>query len=78
MVPEKGSQVATIEFENEQDALFAQTKAVKPFEGQDIKINFATGATLWVTNYPPDADIDYIKGLFKNVSIMFLFFDCSY
>ncbi|KAF2436508.1 hypothetical protein EJ08DRAFT_149115 [Tothia fuscella] len=66
LAPEKITQVATIEFETEQDALFAQTKAVKPFEGEDLEIRFATGATLWVTNYPPEADLHYIRNLFKD------------
>lgn len=78
MNPEKGRQVATIEFETEQDALYAQTKAVKPFDGQDITIDFATGTTLFVTNYPPDADLDYIKDLFRQVSMPFLFLEALY
>lgn len=66
LVPEQDSQTATIEFENKEEASFAQSKAIKPFEDREIKIKFAAGTTLWVTNYPPEADQAYIKDLFKD------------
>jgi hypothetical protein len=60
--------LATIEFADEKEALYAQTKSVKPFGGNDITIEFTTGTTLWVTNYPPEADKDYIRNLFSEVT----------
>ncbi|KAE9972774.1 hypothetical protein EG328_004821 [Venturia inaequalis] len=66
LVTESVSQVATIEFENKEEALFAQSKAIKPFDGREIKISFGAGTTLWVTNYPPEADHAYIKDIFKD------------
>jgi hypothetical protein len=62
------SKTATVEFETKEDALYAQTKEIKPFDGQQIKIEFRTGSTLWVANYPPAADEKYIRSLFKDVS----------
>lgn len=59
---------ATIEFGSKEDVLAAQTKAMKPFEGQEIVIQEGTGTTLWVTNYPPEADEAYIRKLFDEVS----------
>jgi RNA recognition motif-containing protein len=63
---EKYTQAATIEFERQEDAMFAQTKSTKLFEGNEIKITFGTGTTLWVTNYPPEADKEYIRELFED------------
>jgi hypothetical protein len=68
LTPEKGQQLATIEFADEQEALYAQTKSVRPFDGNDITIEFNTGTTLWVTNYPPEADSEYIRNLFSEVT----------
>jgi squamous cell carcinoma antigen recognized by T-cells 3 len=65
---EGGKQVAMVEFETKEDALFAQSKVTKPFEGQTISIEFSTGSTMWVTNYPPSADEKYIRNLFGKVS----------
>ncbi|QDS67938.1 hypothetical protein FKW77_008763 [Venturia effusa] len=66
LVSKPDSQVATIEFENQEEAVFAQSKAIKPFEGREISITFGAGTTLWVTNYPPEADEAYIKELFRD------------
>jgi RNA recognition motif-containing protein len=57
-----------VEFETTEEARYAQTKATKPLNGKEIEIEFLTGATLWVTNYPPTADEKYIRNLFKNVN----------
>jgi RNA recognition motif-containing protein len=66
LVQEEDRQVATIEFEKQEEAMFAQTKAAKPFEDRELKITFGTGTTLWVTNYPPEADKDYIRDIFMD------------
>jgi squamous cell carcinoma antigen recognized by T-cells 3 len=66
---DNGQQAAMVEFELKEDALFAQTKVIKPFDGQTISIEFTTGSTLWVTNYPPTADEKYIRNLFEQVCL---------
>jgi len=65
---------ATIEFESKEDVLSAQTKGMKSFDGHTIEIQIGTGTTLWVTNYPPEADEAYVRNLFKEVcsSLAFL------
>lgn len=70
MLAEKGKDglVATIEFESQEAAMFAQTKSVRPFHGHDLEIEFGSGATLYATNYPPEADKEYIRDLFKEAS----------
>jgi squamous cell carcinoma antigen recognized by T-cells 3 len=60
------TKTATVEFESKEDALYAQTKAAKPFDGQSIEVEFSTGSTLWVANYPPTADEKYIRSLFQS------------
>lgn len=40
---------------------------MKSFDGHSIEIQVGTGTTLWVTNYPPEADEEYIRNLFKPV-----------
>lgn len=60
---------ATIEFGSKEDVLTAQTKSMKPFEGHPIEIQVGTGTTLWVTNYPPEADDAFFRNLFEEVSI---------
>ncbi|KAF2458462.1 hypothetical protein BDY21DRAFT_204265 [Lineolata rhizophorae] len=60
-----GSQVATIEFESHEDALFAQARDGRSFDGKsNIHVSIGTNTTLWVTNYPPTADENYIRKLF--------------
>jgi RNA recognition motif-containing protein len=68
LVKEGDYQRATVEFETEREALFAQSRTSKPFKGHKIEIDLATGTTLWVANYPPTADEQYIRNLFKKVS----------
>ncbi|KAF2137222.1 uncharacterized protein K452DRAFT_236158 [Aplosporella prunicola CBS 121167] len=58
------SQTATIEFETQEDAQFAQSRDGREFEGNTIQVSIGLGATLWVTNYPPEADETYIRKLF--------------
>jgi hypothetical protein len=65
-----GTKTATVEFETKEDALYAQTKAAKPFDGQTIDVEFSTGNVLWVANYPPAADEKYIRSLFQSVSTL--------
>ena len=69
LVPEKDEEsiTATIEFESKEDVLTAHTKSMKTYDGHSIDIQFGTGTTLWVTNYPAEADEGYIRTLFKEV-----------
>ncbi|KAI9849914.1 MAG: Splicing factor [Sclerophora amabilis] len=60
-----GSLTATIEFEGKEDVLAAQTRDMKTFEGNTIEVQVGTGATLYVTNFPPTADEAYIRDLFS-------------
>jgi RNA recognition motif-containing protein len=56
---------ASVEFDTHQDALYAQTKAAKPFNGNSIEIEFSHDYTIWVANYPPTADEKYLRSLFE-------------
>ena len=62
-----GFQTATVEFESPEDALFAQTKETKKFDGESIRISLGTFSTLFVTNFPPQADEQFIRDLFSPV-----------
>lgn len=55
-----------IEFDSKEDALTAQTRDMKEFDGNTIKVEVGSGSTLYVTNYPPSADETYIRGLFDS------------
>lgn len=67
LVPESNgsTQSATVEFETQEDAQFAISRDGKPLDGENVQISLGTGSTLWVTNYPPEADEVYIRKLFK-------------
>ena len=67
---------ATIEFESKEDVLTAQTRDLKTFEGQTIEVQVGTGSTLFVTNFPPTADEEYIRSLFKQVSFVLTYGPC--
>lgn len=56
---------ATIEFDSKEDVLTAQTKDMKSFDGNPIEIQVGTGLTLFVTNFPPTADEDFIRQKFE-------------
>jgi RNA recognition motif-containing protein len=63
---EKGeTQTATIEFESKDDVVTAQTRDMKSFDGNQIKVQAGSGSTLFVTNFPPTADEAYIRSLFQ-------------
>ncbi|KAK8197560.1 uncharacterized protein BKA78DRAFT_292677 [Phyllosticta capitalensis] len=59
-----GGQTATIEFETPEDAQFAQSRDGKDFDGNAVQISLGTGTTLFVANYPPEADEKYMRNLF--------------
>lgn len=60
---------ATIEFDSKEDVLTAQTKDMKSFDGTPIEIQVGTGLTLFVTNFPPTADEDFIRQKFAKVGV---------
>ncbi|CAG7947863.1 unnamed protein product [Penicillium nalgiovense] len=64
---EKNSEVAVIEFETKEEALSALTRDQKRFNNTDNIIDVKIGAhtTVWITNYPPTADEDYLRNLFN-------------
>ena len=40
---------------------------MKSFDGKPIEIQVGTGLTLFVTNFPPTADEDFIRQKFEKV-----------
>jgi RNA recognition motif-containing protein len=64
VVDEKNSQTATIEFESQEEAAYSISKSGKTFQGVELNVKFGTGCTVFVTNYPPEADKEYLEDLF--------------
>jgi RNA recognition motif-containing protein len=56
---------AVIEFSEKEEALFAQSRDGKDFDGSIITVQLGTGSIVWVTNFPPAADEAFIRGLFE-------------
>ncbi|KAL8756257.1 MAG: hypothetical protein Q9184_004562 [Pyrenodesmia sp. 2 TL-2023] len=56
---------ATMEFQSRDDALTAQTKDKKDFDGREIEIQVGSGTTLFVTNFPADADETWLRERFR-------------
>ncbi|KAL2822168.1 hypothetical protein BDW59DRAFT_163927 [Aspergillus cavernicola] len=67
MMPGEGgnSEVAMIEFNSRDDAVAAQTRDQKTFDGNTIDVHFGSETTLFITNFPPTADEQYIQDLFS-------------
>jgi RNA recognition motif-containing protein len=61
---DKKSEIAIIEFDTQEEALSAQTRDQKDFHGNTIEVKLDTDTTLFVTNFPPTADEEYIRNLF--------------
>lgn len=61
------SATASIEFESKEDVLTAQTKDMKSFDGNAIEVQVGSGSTLYVCNFPPTADEDWIRQKFQQV-----------
>ncbi|VBB79412.1 Putative protein of unknown function [Podospora comata] len=57
--------VALVEFRHSDDARAALIRDGKPFGDRIIQVTPAIDCTLFVTNYPPDADEEYLRNLFK-------------
>lgn len=65
------SVVCLIEFDSPDQAQSALLKDGKYFGQDQISVVAATGVTLFVTNYPPQADEKYIRDLFKDCGEVF-------
>lgn len=59
-----------VEFDLREDAIVALTRDQKTLDGNTIQVHLGSGATLFVTNFPPAADEAYICELFQKVSVM--------
>ncbi|KAL8695199.1 MAG: hypothetical protein Q9218_000237 [Villophora microphyllina] len=55
---------AIIEFGSKEDRLTAQTKDMKDFDGQQIEVQVGSGSTVFVSNFPPMADEQWIRDKF--------------
>ncbi|KAL2255504.1 hypothetical protein VTK26DRAFT_3223 [Humicola hyalothermophila] len=58
--------IALVEFRTSDDAKSALLRDGKYLGDCAVRVTPATDCTLFVTNYPPDADEDYIRHLFKH------------
>jgi len=58
--------VALIEFRSPEDVQSAILRDGKYFGEQVVQVTPSTDCTLFVTNYPPEADEQYIRGLFRD------------
>ncbi|PSR84145.1 hypothetical protein BD289DRAFT_346994, partial [Coniella lustricola] len=65
------SVVCLIEFDTPDQAQSALLRNGKYFGQDEIAVTAATGVTLFVTNYPPHADDQYIRNLFKSCGDIF-------
>lgn len=67
IVPDENNETATatLEFDTKEDTLSAMTRNMRTFDGNEIEIQIGTGTTLYVSNYPPEADETYIRNLFS-------------
>jgi RNA recognition motif-containing protein len=68
LVPEPDGQSSTalIEFRTWEEATSALLRDGKFFGQTQIRVRSGRNLTLYVTNYPPDADEAFIRGLFKD------------
>lgn len=66
MKPEKSDITASIEYETVDEAQYALSRRLKPFDGVQLDISLGKGSTIYVTNYPPEADEGYLRKLFQD------------
>ena len=57
---------AFIEFEDKQAAAYAQTRDGRIVDGNVISVELSGDSTLWVTNFPPTADEEFLRKLFQD------------
>ncbi|KAK6339279.1 Splicing factor [Orbilia javanica] len=60
------SATASIEFQNTADVLAAQTRDKKRLNGREITVQLGFNTTVYVTNFPPTADEQWIRDFFKD------------
>ncbi|KAI1475504.1 hypothetical protein F4774DRAFT_291276 [Daldinia eschscholtzii] len=65
------SSSALIEFRSTEDVQSALLRDQKFFDQNQINVKPGTGLTLFVSNYPPTADEEYIRHLFKDCGEVF-------
>ena len=67
------STTALIEFRSNEDVQSALIRDGKYFTGtnRQIGVQAATGLTLYVTNFPPEADDDYFRDFFRDCGTIF-------
>jgi RNA recognition motif-containing protein len=63
--------IALVEFRAPEEAQSALLRDGKFFGQDQISVKAASGCTLFVTNYPPEADDEYIRNLFKSCGDIF-------
>jgi RNA recognition motif-containing protein len=68
---DKLSATALIEFRSYEDVQSALIRDGKYFAEKHVRVEAATGCTLYVTNFPPEADDQYICDLFKDHAEVF-------
>lgn len=68
---DKLSSTCLIEFRSNDDVQSAFLRDGKFFGGNQIKVESGTGLTLYVTNYPPSADENYMHDLFEDCGKIF-------
>ncbi|PYI08780.1 pre-mRNA splicing factor [Aspergillus sclerotiicarbonarius CBS 121057] len=59
------SETAIIEFNSKDEAVVAQTRDQKIIDEHTIEVQFGSGSTLFVTNFPATADEQYIRDQFR-------------
>jgi squamous cell carcinoma antigen recognized by T-cells 3 len=62
------SAFAILEFEHKNDALAALTKDQKTLGEHTITVGHQKDTILYVSNFPPSADENYLRQLFEKVS----------
>lgn len=62
------SETAIIEFNSKDEAVVAQTRDQKIIDEHTIEVQFGSGSTVFVTNFPATADEQYIRDLFREVT----------
>ncbi|KAJ3554397.1 hypothetical protein NM688_g3135 [Phlebia brevispora] len=67
-----GSLVATVEFMDRESVPAALTKDKKRIHDHEIAVHLAWKSTLYVTNFPEDADDTFIRELFGKASLFLL------
>ncbi|RKU49474.1 Splicing factor [Coniochaeta pulveracea] len=71
LVPKHESDSFLVEFRSPEEAQSALLRDGKYFGTEQISVRPATGCTIYVTNYPPEADEAYIRKLFAGCGDIF-------